>query len=168
MLKIINIALFYIGWVLCGLYHNFNIALIVLSLALINVLICNYQTKEIFLIFLLAFLGLLNDALAASFEIFEFTYAPSLLNWSNIWLFSLWVIFLTTFNSSLGFMKRYNLAILSICGTIGGTVSYYSALKIGVLNAKDLPRTIIYLIINWAILFPLLYRIYFKLLGTTN
>lgn len=168
MLKIINITIFYLGWLLCGFYHNFSIGIIVLFLALINVVICKYQAKEIFIICILSCLGLMNDALAINFNIFDFADTPLLLNWSNIWLFSLWVLFLTTFNSALRFMKRYSLAFLSICGAIGGTISYYSAIRLGVLNTKDLFTTIIYLSINWAILFPLIYRIYFKLLGATN
>ncbi len=168
MQKILNISLFYIGWILCGIYHNFAIALIVLAVALINILICNYKPKEVFLILLLAFCGLLNDILSASLDVFEFAHAPSVLSWSNLWLLSLWILFLTTFNCSLKFLHRYNMAILSVCGAIGGTVSYYSAMKLGVLNTKELHRSIIYLLINWAILFPLLYRIYYKLVETTN
>ncbi len=168
MRKLINFILFYVGWVLCIFYHSFNIGLIVLCLALISALVSNYKPKEMGLILLLAGVGFLNDLLAVSFRIFEFSYTKTFLEWSNIWLFSLWVIFLTTFNSSLALFKRYNLAIISVAGAIGGTISYYAALQVGVIYTQDISRTVTYLIINWAILFPLLYRSYFKLLGKTK
>lgn len=168
MHRIINFILFYVGWFLCVFYHSFNIGLIVLSLALINILICKYNFKEIFLIFLLAGVGFFNDMIAASCKVFEFTYSSSSFEWSNIWMFSLWVMFLTTFNSSLAFLNKYNLVIISVCGAISGSISYYASLKIGVINTDDVHKTIIYFVINWAIIFPLLYRIYFKSIAPTT
>lgn len=161
---LLNLSIFYIGWALCAFYPNFKVGLIVLALALVNILICQYKFKEILIIFCLAFIGLVNDLVAINLGIYKFTDTISTFTLSNLWLYSIWLMFLTTFNTSLSFLKRLNLFTLSLCGAVGGTLSYYIAIRSNVFISSDLKRAILYICLNWAILFPLLYKIYFRVL----
>lgn len=129
MKVILNLIVFYVGWCVGVLQHNTYAAVIVLSLAMLNALIMHYKTRELIMIFALAILGCMSDVVAYSCGLYAFTYTSVMFTSGNLWLVSLWLLFLTTFNSSLKILLGTKIYILSLIGFLGGMASYFVASK---------------------------------------
>jgi hypothetical protein len=72
------------------------------------------------------------------------------------WLIALWVVFATTFRSSLAWLAARPLTA-AVLGGLFGPVSYYAGQALGALNLMDnLPVAVTTLSAIWAALFPLL------------
>lgn len=164
MKKLINFLLFYFGWYISVTFHNIYAAAIVISVALVSSIIMSYKYKEIIIIIGLAILGSLSDAIAYKFGIYSFTYSNKFLILDNVWLISLWILFLATFNGSLIFLKRAKLYTLSCIGFLGGVFSYFLAFKLGTINFPDTFLSLFYIGIIWSCVFPVLYKAYHRIL----
>lgn len=164
MLKIVNFALFYLGWFICIIWHNQLAGIACLAICLANILLMRYKAKEILIIFLISALGLANDGLATGLGIFNFANAEKYYSSQNLWLLALWILFTSTFNSSLKFIKGYKTFTLGIIGGVGGLISYYSGIRFEVFTTDNTLLSLIYIGVNWMFLFPLLFRLYYRLL----
>lgn len=160
MQKTANFLLFYVGWYICVSMHNIVAATIGLTIAILNIIIMRYDGKEVLIILGLALFGLLSEALAYLLDIYRFTYVDNFIDAQNLWLVTLWILFMTTFGGSLQFIKKYSILILAILGLVGGVLSYYFAYKLNAIYFNSSIFSLIYIGIVWAVLFPILFKIY--------
>lgn len=158
-----NSLLFYVGWFICVVTHNASGAVLGCIIAVINILLMRYKKLEVSLILGLAMCGLLNDAIAYKLNIFKFNYTENFISIQNLWLLSLWILFLSTFNGCLSYFKKCHINILILFGMIGGAFSYYLASKMNAISFINW-WSLIYIAIDWAILFPLLFKTYHNIL----
>lgn len=164
MIKIVNFVLFYFGWFICIAWHNLAACIACLAICLANALIMRYKSKEILIIILIALLGYTNDWIATSLGIFNFSNSQKYYSLQNLWLLSLWLLFITTFNASLNFIKPYKTLTLGLLGCLSGLISYYSGIRFEVFTTDNILFSLIYIGVNWMFLFPLLFRLYHRLL----
>ena len=68
---------------------------------------------------------------------------------------ALWMLFATTLNLSLAWLKRH-LFVAVLFGAIGGPLAYLGGEKLGALNFESPTAGLIALAIGWALLTPLL------------
>lgn len=160
MQKIYNFLLFYVGWYICVSMHNILGAIIGLVIAVLNILIMRYDAKEIVLIFVLSLCGLLSEVLAYTLDVYKFTYVDNFIDAQNLWLVSLWILFMTTFGGSLKWLHKYSTPLLAILGLVGGVLSYYFAYMLDAIYFNRSIFSLIYIGIVWSILFPILFKVY--------
>jgi hypothetical protein len=142
--------------------HNILAAFITLAIAVFSIILMRYKPKEILLIFALALCGLLNDALSHGLKVYGFTTTKDFFDIQNSWLLSLWILFMTTFGGSMAFLKKFPTSALMILGMFGGAISYYFAYKLNAIYFADISWNLLYIAMNWLILFPILFKIYYK------
>jgi hypothetical protein len=157
--KFINFLIFQFGWIMIVFYHNFLSGLLGLGLALLNYLFIRISLKELMLSFAIAFLGILNDLIIAKIGFLDFSNAIMLP--IPLWLASLWLLFVSTFASSLAWLRCLNVFFLAFLGAFGGAISYCAAEKLNALSyhTAGLPSFIFYGL-NWLLLFPFLFILY--------
>ncbi len=163
MRNFLNFLIFYAAWYICVSQNNLVAGLIGLLLAALNIVIIRIKPKEIFIILALGMCGFLTDALAFHLKVFEFVDGRRFFISQNLWLYSLWVIFLTTFSGSLSFLKGYKWHTLLFLGMTGGIISYFTAYKLRVITFPNEAISLTYIAVNWAIIFLLFFRVYYFL-----
>ena len=159
MAMLINIAAFKIGWlssVIGGAQQMPWLgplaALVVLS---IHFYTARRPSREIALIVFAAVLGAVFDSalLAAgwvqySSGLFSDYVAP-------YWIITMWMLFATTLNVSLRWMRERPL-LASVFGLFGGPLAYIAGQKIGGIILVNEVAALAALGIGWAIIMPLL------------
>ncbi len=75
-----------------------------------------------------------------------------------VWIVAMWVVFATTLNVSLGWLKR-SLPLALLFGAVGGPLAYVAGGKLGGLSFLQQTPALIALALGWALITPLLLRI---------
>ncbi len=83
------------------------------------------------------------------------------------WIVTMWMLFGTTLNLSMGWMKGRPV-LAALLGAIGGPSSYYAGQKLGGIQFLEFFPAMISLAIGWAIFMPLLMRLAERLDGTAE
>ncbi len=71
------------------------------------------------------------------------------------WIVAMWLLFATTLNISLRFLKGRPV-LAAILGTLGGPGAYYAGYKLGGVQIIDFPIAMTALALGWAVFMPLL------------
>mgnify|MGYP001819991155 CR=1 FL=1 len=80
------------------------------------------------------------------------------------WIITMWMLFATTLNSSMGWLRgRYLLA--AILGAFAGPSSYYAGHRLGGIEFLDPEPALLMLGIGWALMMPLLLMLSERLNG---
>ena len=157
LIKIINFILFQIGWVTALYFNTWWSGLICLLFAITNFrLLFLHSVPNLLIGCLIASLGMLNDALLLWHDVISIRSISSF----PFWLAGLWLLFTSTFDGCLSWLNNKSLVLLSFVGAIGGATSYYAGCKIGAINYHfwHLPD-FVFFALNWALLFPALFRL---------
>ena len=118
--------------------------------------------KELLLGFLIAFLGLLNDIIMVKIGFLHFSNAT--ICPVPLWLASLWLLFASTFSSSLAWLRGAKVFFLAFLGSLGGALSYSAAEKLSALSYHShlFPQFLFYGL-NWFVLFPVLFILHHRI-----
>ena len=71
------------------------------------------------------------------------------------WIITMWMLFATTLNSSMGWL-RGRLVLASVMGGVAGPMSYVAGQKLGGIEFVEFGAAIAALAIGWAVLMPVL------------
>lgn len=71
------------------------------------------------------------------------------------WIITMWMLFATTLNSSMGWL-RGKFLLAAILGAVAGPASYYAGQKLGGIEFQEPVNALLALGIGWAFLMPLL------------
>jgi hypothetical protein len=74
------------------------------------------------------------------------------------WMVALWMLFATTLNVSLAWLKRSAL-LAALFGAIGGPLAYYGGAKLGALGFVAPTPALVALALGWGLVTPLLIRL---------
>lgn len=155
-----NAFFFYIGWLVCmyaavGQYPLIG-PLVVVGILLYHFLVSKEKKSDLILCVTLAVLGTVVDSLYIAVGMISYQGGYfSFPNIAPLWIVSLWVLYGTSVNHSLKWM-RCNVFVAAILGAGGAISSYLVGLKIGAVKflwEEDLALTVIGII--WAIVVPL-------------
>lgn len=83
-----------------------------------------------------------------------------------VWMMALWLLFNTTLNVSLRWM-RGRLAVAMVFGLVGGPLAYVAGAKLGAITVLEPTTLMIVLAIGWGLLMPVLLWLSVKLDGYT-
>jgi hypothetical protein len=156
---VVNFLLFQIGWfasVLGGAHHRPWLGTFVaLALVAFHVIRATRPGPEAILVLLSGAIGLVFDsALVAAGWV---TYASGTLS-SPVappWIVALWLLFATTLNVSLRWLRRRR-SIAVLLGAVGGPLAYWGGARLGAMEFVQPVAASVALALGWAAVTPAL------------
>lgn len=136
MAKVVNFILFHAAWLMCVIGAARGHLLLgpaaAVIVAAIHLALSGHRRRELNLLMCAVALGTVLDSLMVAIGILEFNGASS---WWPCppWIMGLWLVFATTINSSLSWLRK-RLSWALVFGAIGGPLAYYAGLRLGALT----------------------------------
>lgn len=158
MYKISNILLFQLAWFACvlGAAWDFEWAgtSLAVAVAALHVFTAQHPRHEAYLCLSAAGLGLVVDSFLMNSGFIAFERGVMFPNVAPHWMIALWLVFATTLNVSLSWLKeRYLLAAL--LGFFGGPLAYYAGEKLGAVAISG-DTGMLSVAVSWAVAMPAL------------
>jgi hypothetical protein len=157
--KLINFLIYQTGWLVCVLgaargwpWAGTVFALLALAWHLRQ---SDDARAEFTLVFIAALVGGLWDSALAATGLVRFTNGVLIEGTAAHWMVALWVLFATTLNVSLAWLKQHLLGA-AILGAVGGPLAYLAGARLGALSLPDSNLALPLLAIGWALITPLL------------
>ena len=156
--RLLNFAMFYVGWFACvmGAGHGklwFGPSVVV-ALVLIHLLLTAAPVQEGRLILLIGIFGFAVDTLQASAGLYAFARTSAAPWLCPLWMVALWMIFATTLNASMSWLAgRHRLA--AVLGAICGPVSYMAGARLGAIEfPAHAGLSLVGIAVVWACVMP--------------
>lgn len=156
---LVNFIAFQLGWFACVLgaawgwpWAGTGIALAIVALHLAR---APQPQREATLVVGAAALGALWDSLLVVLGWIEYPNGTLVAGTAPHWMVALWMLFATTLNVSLAWLKR-RLPLALVFGAIGGPLAYFGGAKLGALVFANQIAALTALAVGWALLTPLL------------
>lgn len=172
-----NSASFYFGWIACisagatnRPYFGFFIAI---ALVIAHLIFISRKISLDLLLIVTAFLlGIIVDSSFIHFHIiFYATANPFFENMTPLWVLGVYMIFATSINYSLCWLKN-RMVLGMLLGASGGFASYYAGIKTGAATfGKDALTSSVVISLTWATLLPIFYiinHLFEKILSKKN
>jgi len=165
---LLNFGLFQVGWFACVLGAAWGLPLagtgIAVAIVTGHVLMARQPLLEMKLLAIAAVVGLGFDSLLSLLGWIAFPAGVIVPGLAPHWMVALWLLFATTLNLSLGWLKRF--PMLSVLfGAVGGPLAYYGGSRLGALSLVDPVSALVALSIGWAVITPLLVQLARRLDG---
>ena len=159
---LVNFVLFQIGWFACvlGAAHGMPGAGVAAALVVVawHLARAPRPRPELTLLVIAAVIGFAWDTALVALGWIEYPNGTLIPGTAPIWIVAMWVVFATTLNVSLGWLKR-SLPLALLFGAVGGPLAYVAGGKLGGLSFLQQTPALVALSIGWAFLTPLLLRI---------
>lgn len=160
---LINVVAFQLGWLATVLAAAnqlpwLSLVVLVVLLAVHFYWVADARKADIKLLSAAIVLGVIWDSLLMQGGWTAFSAAPLFGALVPYWMLVLWVLFATTLNHSLKWLKgRWWLA--AVFGVLGGPLSYFAGQRLGALVLPELMPSLIAIALGWAVLTPLLLKL---------
>jgi hypothetical protein len=167
---LMNVAAFKLGWissVVGGAQHLPWLGPVVVFAAVaLHLVRAERPSSEFMLILSCGLIGAIFDSVlvAAGWVTFPSGMFSELM--APYWIVTMWMLFGTTINLSMRFMRGRPL-LAAAFGFIGGPLAYLAGHKIGGIQFVDQPAALAMLAIGWAVMMPLLMRLGERLDGVS-
>ncbi|MEE4216976.1 MAG: DUF2878 domain-containing protein [Xanthomonadales bacterium] len=170
MNAVINFAAFQFGWFATVLGTANGMPwlgpLTVLGVVALHLRRARRPAVEARLLMIALLLGTAVDSLVLAGGWISYPNGAWLPGFAPYWIITLWALFATTLNLSLGWMKqRYVLA--AAFGAIGGPLSYLAGAKLGAMSFIATVPAAMALALAWSLAMPLLVYIASRLDGVS-
>jgi hypothetical protein len=157
-----NFIGFQVGWLACVLGAAYGLAWAGTTVALAIVGWHLAQAlrprAELMLVLITATLGATFDSVLTALGWVHFPHGTLLTGAAPHWMVALWMLFATTLNVSLRWLKRSAL-LAALFGLIGGPLAYLGGAKLGAVVFVEQRAALLTLAIGWMLLTPLLLRV---------
>jgi hypothetical protein len=158
--RLLNFAMFYLGWFACVVGaargHLWLGPAVVAALLLLHLIFAPNRPGEARLIVVAGLFGFTIDTLQASVGLYAFT-STSVAPWlCPPWMVALWMIFASTLNASLAWLAGRPV-LAALLGALCGPASYVAGARLGAieLHANTL-ASLTGIAIAWAFALPTL------------
>lgn len=157
--NLLNFAVFQVAWFACvlgGAIDRALLGLLVVAAAVgLHLAISSRPLREAVLVLVVGSIGLLWDSLIVSQGLMSYpsgSFAPGV---APSWIVAMWVLFATTLNASLGWLKGRPL-LAGLMGGIGGPLAYLAGHRLGGVEMTDPALALAAQGLGWSLLMPLL------------
>ena len=155
----LNIVLFQVGWFACvlGAAHGLEAwgIGVAASVIFLHLMSASKPRVELALVALAAAVGLAWETLLVALGWIEYPGSRWVIGLTPLWMVALWMVFSTTLNVSLGWLKARPLLAAAL-GAICGPAAYYGGARLGGLVLAEPVHALAALALGWATLTPLL------------
>jgi hypothetical protein len=154
-----NFIAFQIGWFACVLGGAHGVPWLGSSIAVL--IVAWHMThaarpkQELILVLIAGAIGAIWDSALVTLGWISFPSGTLLAGTAPYWMVALWMLFATTLNVSLAWLKRSAL-LAALFGAIGGPLAYYGGAKLGALSFLAPTPALVALALGWGLLTPLL------------
>ncbi|MFM9888731.1 MAG: DUF2878 domain-containing protein [Burkholderiales bacterium] len=157
-----NVVAFQLGWFACVLGAAYGqpwsgtaaaIAIICWHLSSVE-----RPGPELALVLIAAGLGALWDSALVMLGWIHYPTGTLIEGAAPHWIVALWMLFATTLNVSLGWLKR-SVPMAAAFGLLGGPLAYLGGSKLGALVLVEPSYALTALALGWAVLTPLLLHV---------
>jgi len=159
---LVNFVLFQLGWFACvlGAAHGMPWAGVAVALVIVawHLARAPRPRPELTLLVIAAAIGFAWDSALVALGWIEYPNGALFPGTAPVWIVAMWVVFATTLNVSLGWLKR-SLPLALLFGAVGGPLAYVAGGKLGGLSFLQQTPALIALALGWALITPLLLRI---------
>lgn len=154
-----NLVLFKLGWVACVLLAAVGEPLLA-TLAVAVVVTLHLFTvpvviKEVMLLAVAAVIGMAWESLLVYGGLVSYPGYASNAPLAPYWIVAMWVLFATTINHGLRWIKRSGL-IAAIAGFVGGPLAFFGGAGAGAVEFGNTALALATIGIGWALLLPAL------------
>ncbi len=156
---IINALLFQAGWLCCvlaGAHHlpwlGTLTALLIVAWHLGN---AGDAYKELRLILIAGMIGAVWDSFLVYAGWLVYPSGTLLEGTAPHWIVAMWLLFATTLNVSLRWLKQ-RLLLAAVLGAVAGPAAYFAGYKLGGVQIPDLAAGMTSLALGWSVFMPLL------------
>jgi hypothetical protein len=171
MLMLRNLIAFQIGWFACVLgaasgleAWGVGVAALVILMHLVT---ASKPRVELALVVLAAVIGIAWETLLVALGWIEYPGSRWIVGLTPVWMVALWMVFATTLNISLAWLKE-RLLVAAALGAISGPAAYYGGGRLGALVLAEPVHALAALAIGWATLTPALLLAARRLDGVTR
>ena len=155
---VINLVLFKAGWVACVVLAARDLPTLataaVAVVAGIHLFSVAVPVKEAVFLLAAAAIGLIWESLVLSTGLIQYPETSQYGGWAPHWIVAMWVLFATTINHGLSWVKR-NWMLSVTMGLIGGPMAFYAGAGIGAVTLTDPVAALAVIGAGWAVLLPL-------------
>ena len=152
-----NLVSFKVGWLACVLGGANELpwlgALIAMVIVTAHVLRAPLPATELKLIIAAGLLGALWDSLLASSGLLVYRSGTLVAGTAPYWIVAMWLLFSTTLNVSLSWLKG-RLLLAAAVGAISGPLAFYGGHKLGAVDFPDFGPAMLALAVGWALILP--------------
>lgn len=165
---LVNFLAFQAGWFASVLGAAQNMPwvgpMVVLAVVVLHLRAATRPDLEAGLLVASGIIGLYFDSLLVALG--WVTYPSGLFSnsFAPYWIVTMWVLFATTLNSSMGWL-RGRLSLAAVLGAFAGPMSYIAGAKLGGIEFVDRGGALLFLALGWAAAMPLLLVLAEKLNG---
>ena len=154
-----NFVLFQVGWFACvlGGAHDWPWLGTGIALAIVawHVGCAQRPRNEMILVLAAAGIGAVADSALVAFAWVRYSSGTLVAGTAPVWLVAMWMLFATTLNVSLRWLRRFPLAAIAL-GAIGGPLAYWGGARLGAMEFAAPVAATVALAFGWAALTPLL------------
>jgi hypothetical protein len=158
-LYIRNLVLFKLGWVACVMLaaagQPVMAMLVVAAVVLAHLATVPVKSKESMLLVSAAVIGMTWESLLVRFGIVSYPGYTDAAALAPYWIVAMWVLFATTINHGLRWIKR-SWIVASAAGLIGGPLAFYSGAQLGAVEFSNTLLALVSIGVGWAVLLPAL------------
>lgn len=157
--QVINAAVFQAGWFACVLgaangYPLLGLAVVAAGIAL-HLRLAVRPGRELQLLILAGIFGAVFDTLLVRTGWLTYPNGQILANTAPYWIVAMWLIFATTLNVSMRWLRERR-AMALLFGAVGGPLSYIAGARLGGLEFVNQSAALIALAVGWGLVTPLL------------
>lgn len=158
---LLNLSLFKAGWLAAVLAAAASLPILGTAVIAIAVAVhlrrSNKPRDEFLLLALAAAIGFVWESLLVYAEIVEYGSNATLAAIAPYWIVAMWVLFATTLNVGMRWLRK-NLLVAAIFGGLGGPMSFLAGEKAGAVSLSNTSTAVVVIGLGWAVLLPLLVR----------
>ena len=156
---IINIVAFQVAWfcavISAGQGMPWAGAIAMLIAIAYHLMTAQRPVMEFMLVLLCGGIGAIWDSLLVAVGILAYPSGNLIPNFAPYWIVVMWMLFATTLNVSLGWLKN-RLSMAIFFGAIGGPLAFFTGQKLGGVIMVDFTTAMTVLAVGWGTLTPLL------------
>ncbi|MDT8319951.1 MAG: DUF2878 domain-containing protein [Xanthomonadales bacterium] len=168
MLK--NLLLFKAGWVACVVLAARDqpqlAALAVAAVVLIHLDSVAVPVKEALLLVAAAVVGLVWESFMVWTGLLMYSQSNPSGFFAPYWIVAMWVLFATTINHGLAWVKR-NWMMSAGAGLLGGPLAFYAGAGMGAVSFSNIAAALVVIGLGWAVLLPMLVLLADTLIDST-
>jgi len=154
-----NLVLFKLGWIACVFFAAAGqpaaSLLSVAAVVCIHLMRVPVPAKEGLLLAAAAAIGLVWESTLVSLGVMIYPGSSPDALIAPLWIVAMWVLFATTVNHGMSWIKR-NVLVAALAGLIGGPLAFLGGVKAGAAEFSDTYLALATLGLGWAVLLPLL------------
>lgn len=154
-----NLVSFKLGWVACVVFAAAGkpvlAALSVAAVALLHLLQVANPRKELLFLLAAAGIGLLWETFMVWTGLVQYPGYASSSVLAPYWIVAMWVLFATTVNHGLRWVKR-SPWVAAVAGLLGGPMAFFGGMNLGAVEFSSTPAALAVIGLGWAVLLPAL------------